>query len=475
MRPRKLLWNVFWGNSVLMAVVLGVCVWLILGEFDRFHNDALSEQLRSVAAVLRADVEPRFNDGNTESLATLVERVSSASKDRLRITFIAVDGTVLADSEADPAGMQSHEDRPEVIEALRTGSGESTRYSKTLLRELRYVAVRIGPADAPQGVVRVAMTVSTIGASAQSVRRLVLAIALAALVAALVFALELAQLWSRPITRITAFARRLSEGDLSARVDASGSDEVAVLAQSLNQMRDRLTQQLQVKADFVANASHELRTPLSAIRASIETLLKMDLNADTPSAKRFLEVIARHGARLEAMVEDLLHLSTLESSSARFAPSAIKLRDVIDETQARCTDLMTSKGLCWEVEIASDCETVVANRQLLRLVLDNLVDNAGKFTDHGGHIHVGARRNNGSVDIEVRDDGCGIDKQEQSRVFERFYQVDRARTGPSRGTGLGLSIVRHAVVAMHGTVRLDSTVGKGTHVKVTLPLNASQE
>ena len=134
-----------------------------------------------------------------------------------------------------------------------------------------------------------------------------------------------------------------------------------------------------------------------------------------------------------------------------------------------------SKGLRWQSEVSDSLRSVVANPYLLRLILDNLVDNAIKFTDAGGSIRVSCRTATtqppgpGAVVIEVSDTGCGIPDDEQARVFERFYQVERARSGADRGTGLGLSIVRHAVAAMGGTVALRSKLGEGTHVTITIP------
>jgi two-component system sensor histidine kinase SenX3 len=121
------------------------------------------------------------------------------------------------------------------------------------------------------------------------------------------------------------------------------------------------------------------------------------------------------------------------------------------------------------VSLAPAAEAVSANQELLMLVLDNLVDNAIKFTDEGGWVEISSRASGNQVQVSVADNGCGIAPQEQERVFERFYQVERARTGAKRGSGLGLAIVRHAVAAMGGRVELTSTPGEGTRINVHLP------
>ncbi|RMF75542.1 MAG: hypothetical protein D6744_13305 [Planctomycetota bacterium] len=231
-----------------------------------------------------------------------------------------------------------------------------------------------------------------------------------------------------------------------------------------------LQRTIQMRADFVANASHELRTPLSTIRAATETLLGMDLTTEAQSARRFLEAIDRNGERLERLVADLLDLSRLETSKARFEPEPVDIRNVFDELTARWADAARGKGVAWKAQVLLNGDaTVEVNPHLLRLVLDNLVENAIKFTDGGGAVSVKANADDATATFEVSDTGCGIPREEQQRVFERFYQVRQDRAGVERGTGLGLSIVRHAVGTMSGKLRLESEVGVGTRVTVEIP------
>jgi signal transduction histidine kinase len=231
-----------------------------------------------------------------------------------------------------------------------------------------------------------------------------------------------------------------------------------------------LQRTIQLRTDFVANASHELRTPLSTIRAAVETLANLDLKQEAAAAQQFLQVISRHSARLEQLVTDLLDLSRLESPSKPFAPERVALPALLIELRHRFAESADRKHLRWDVQVTPpETTTVIANTQLLRLALDNLLDNALKFTPADGRVELRIRREPHAVTFEVADTGCGIPLEEQERVFERFYQVERGRSGSARGTGLGLSIVRHAVGAMRGTVRLTSTVGTGTNVTLTIP------
>jgi two-component system phosphate regulon sensor histidine kinase PhoR len=235
-----------------------------------------------------------------------------------------------------------------------------------------------------------------------------------------------------------------------------------------------VTRMMQVRADFAANASHELRTPLSAIRGAVETLMQVDPAQDPAVVRQFLQMIDRHTERMQAMVADLLDLSRIETSPTQFKPAPLHVREVLDELRSRFAQAVEAKTLRWSEDLPANLETIHANAHLLRLVLDNLVDNAIKFTEPGGGITVAFQSSSSAggdepvVSISVSDTGCGIPEEEQDRVFERFYQVQRSRSGPQRGTGLGLSIVRHAVVAMHGAVTLRSKLGQGTTVTITL-------
>lgn len=227
---------------------------------------------------------------------------------------------------------------------------------------------------------------------------------------------------------------------------------------------------LQVRTDFVANASHELRTPLSTIRAAVETLLSMDLTAEAAPARGFLEKVARQSRRLEQLVLDLLDLARLESPAERFEPESLDVRQWLADVHTRFADALENRSLQWRGEIvASAVAEWRVNTLLLNLVADNLVDNAIKFTPAGGQVGLRVAVGPAETTVEVCDTGCGIPPEEQERVFERFYQVERSRSGPQRGTGLGLAIVRHAAAAMGGRVRLESRVGQGTRVTLCVP------
>ncbi|MCH9003260.1 MAG: HAMP domain-containing protein, partial [Planctomycetes bacterium] len=238
-------WKLFLVNAALMALVLAGCVWVILRQFDRFHEEELSRHLFAQAAALKVAVNDRFDRAHGGELNALAGKVGSTEIEGIRVTFILADGTVVGDSQAAATKMESHADRPEIRAALENGSGESIRWSRTVAENMKYVAVRMGSASDPRGVVRVSRAVRSIAAQARPAQRLIVTIALISVLAAILLALTLALLWSRRIRRITETALSISRGDLSARVEVFGHDEVALLGRSLNEMRERLSTQLE--------------------------------------------------------------------------------------------------------------------------------------------------------------------------------------------------------------------------------------
>ena len=234
---------------------------------------------------------------------------------------------------------------------------------------------------------------------------------------------------------------------------------------------------LQMKTDFVANASHELRTPIAAIKIAMETLRETTVD-DPPQAERCVNIIDGHVRRLEDLLRDLLDLSRLESPDARPALVDVKPWELFAGVRSTFGPTAREKGV--DLRLGDEPITPDAfqgDEHLLNLVLKNLVENSLKFTPAGGTVTVSMRATepNGrpALQLSVADTGIGIPPEHRDRVFERFYQVDPARSGTAgRGTGLGLAIVKHAVAALGGTVRLESAVGRGTTVTCVLPQDA---
>lgn len=220
-----------------------------------------------------------------------------------------------------------------------------------------------------------------------------------------------------------------------------------------------------MKSDFVANASHELRTPVAAIRAAVDTLREPGLDANAQA--RFMAMIDRNLMRLQALTDDLMNLSKVESVNIELNYSTFDLEEVYTNLRATFGQVLSAKQATFTMK--SDVGPIHTDQRWLELILKNLIDNAVKFIPEGGRIKLSCRREDKFAVFEVEDDGCGIPMEDIDRVFERFYQVDRSRGMNQGGTGLGLAIVKHAVNAMQGKVAIRSKVGEGTVVSFQIP------
>jgi len=223
----------------------------------------------------------------------------------------------------------------------------------------------------------------------------------------------------------------------------------------------------QIRRDFVANVSHELRTPLTAIRGYVETL--MDAPADPDANRRFLEIIARHGHRMERLVKDLLRLARIDAGQETLDLSECSIEAVVGGVLTELTPVITSRRQTVHTDAQPGTATVTGDPAKLHDILRNLIENAVSYAPEGTTVVVGSRLDNDRLVITVADEGPGIPEAELTRIFERFYRVDRARSREAGGTGLGLSIVKNLVGLLGGAVSAANRPEGGAIFTVTLP------
>jgi two-component system phosphate regulon sensor histidine kinase PhoR len=248
--------------------------------------------------------------------------------------------------------------------------------------------------------------------------------------------------------------------------DAQGKQIGALIV--LNDVT-RLRRLEEIRRDFVANVSHEIKTPITAIKGFVETLREGAVK-NPDDAERFLGIIEKHVERLEAIIEDLLSLSRIERGTEREENELVEnsVKDVLDTAIQVCEVGAAAR----KIDIELSCpENLFAKMEprLLEQAVVNLLDNAVKYSNEESSIRVEASQGEGEIILSVRDEGCGIEKKHLSRLFERFYRVDKARSRQLGGTGLGLAIVKHIAQAHGGHVNVESTPGKGSTFSIYLP------
>lgn len=248
--------------------------------------------------------------------------------------------------------------------------------------------------------------------------------------------------------------------------DANGKKVGAVVVlRDITQLR-RLED---LRREFVANVSHELKTPITSLKGFVETLLDGAM-ADPNDAKRFLGIIANQTDRLNAIIEDLLTLAHIEKEDERreIQLETASLKETILSAVNMCTSKATEKNITLDFKQSDDI-TATFNTHLIEQAIVNLIDNAIKYSNPESTVHILLDQQDNNVVISVRDHGCGISKEHISRIFERFYRVDKARSRKLGGTGLGLAIVKHIVQVHGGKVTVESIVGQGSIFTIVLP------
>ena len=231
-----------------------------------------------------------------------------------------------------------------------------------------------------------------------------------------------------------------------------------------------LKQADQVRREFVANVSHELRTPLSILHGYIETL-RDDPEMSRDDFERVLQVMNRHSDRLALLVNDLLTLSQLESGAPNVQLGSVRLTELYAGIARDWGRRFAEKQISIDIEAAPNLPILRADETRLQEILYNLLDNALKYTQHGGRIRLAATRRSDEVVISVTDNGPGIPEADLPRIFERFYRADKARSREMGGTGLGLSIVKHIAQMHGGRVEAESKTAEGTTIRVILPID----
>ncbi|MGH2627546.1 MAG: ATP-binding protein [Anaerolineales bacterium] len=297
---------------------------------------------------------------------------------------------------------------------------------------------------------------------------------LVGLAASVVLAWLTARWVTGPLRRAARAAEAVAGGDFSARLAPEGPQEVRRLAATFNVMVERVEASAQAQRDFVANVSHELKTPLTSIQGFAQAILEGAVR-DAEGLRRAARVIHEESDRLRRLVEDLLDLARLDARQVSFVRAPLDLNGLLGSVLERISLRAAEKGVRLENELPS-YPSLVGDGDRLAQVFTNLLDNAIKFTPAGGSVRLRGEVSGGRALVHVEDMGPGIPAEELSRIFERFYQLDKARRGgEGRGVGLGLAISREIVQAHGGRLNAQSRPGEGSRFSVDLPLTQPQD
>ena len=546
--------KIFQSILLVAGCVLLASLLIIMGFLYDYFGGVEENQLRDELSLASAAVE----DGGTDYLSRL-------TADRCRLTWIAADGGVLYDTRTDAESLENHASRAEVSQALTTGTGESTRYSSTLMEKTMYYAQRLDDGT----VLRISISRATVGMIAVGMIQPLLIVLIVALILSGLLAKRLSRRIVDPLnsldlehpldndayeelspllkrihrqhveiqtqlrelrektdefTQITgsmreglvlldehgsilsinAAAQSLFDADaqcmgkdfltiersheISAAIQAAVTDgHSEVRAERAGRVYqfdisritsdgkllgtvilafDNTEQEFaeQNRREFTANVSHELKTPLQGIIGSAELIENGMVRPD--DLPRFVGHIHAEAARLVTLIDDIIRLSQLDEGDA-MPTEPVDLLAVSQEAAENLHDAAAARDVT--LSVTGRPVVMPGVRRLIYEIVYNLCDNAIKYNVDGGRVDIAVASGTDGSSITVADTGIGIAPEHQSRVFERFYRVDKSHSKASGGTGLGLSIVKHAVQYHHGRIELESTPGAGTTIRVVFP------
>lgn len=379
-----------------------------------------------------------------------------------RITIVDKSGKVLYDSIKRPEEMANHADREEIREALTLGEGDSERYSETILRKTVYYAVRMRDGN----VMRISMQQDTVWVVIVNMLNPIVIVVLLMVILSMVLASQFASKIMQPINRLDA--ENPDDRDIYDEMKPFVRRLIAQNQQiyrQMNELREEHRKQDTMRREFTANVSHELKTPLTSISGFAEIMRDgMVKQEDVP---HFADNIYKESQRLMALVNDILKLSRLEDGEIHGSMADVSLQEVCSEVAERL-GMQAQKA---QVKLLVEGEDIHIQGipGMVEEIVYNVCDNGIKYNRRGGFVKMTTGIMGDEAFVRIRDKGIGIPIEDQDRIFERFYRVNKSHSKEVGGTGLGLSIVKHGMALHQGRITLESREGDGTVITLYFP------
>lgn len=445
---------------IMLIVIIGVYF------FSRnYYYSSVSRYLRSEANIIQG-VLTRFYENSSseysEELRSTIEHFEK--KDLMELMAIDNNGNIVISSSGFSPDVE--QEMPDYTAALNSPDGTG-QYVGSLNRSSvseRYMAVSVLLSSEAKGVSAVRVMTSLEGVDMQLARLSFGAAAAGAFVLVLVLVIGLYFVKSiiSPIRKMVGSARKLAKGDFSEHIDYKRDDEIGELCKAFNYMADELANSEKIKNDFISSVSHELRTPLTAIKGWSETILEMR-NAET--LIKGMRVITTETERLSSMVEELLDFSRIQNNRLMLQKDNIDILAELADAVLIYTERAAKNGIIINYHEPEGVAMIFGDKNRLRQVFLNIIDNAVKYTGSDGAVNVDALLKEGLVEIKISDNGCGISEEDLPKVKNRFYKANNT----VRGSGIGLAVADELVSLHSGKLEIESKLGEGTTVTITLP------
>lgn len=426
---------------VMTAVAIMVTLVLsLIVSYDTIKDQVL-EEIRSYAYLLKDISEA---DGNIEwgSFDEL--------EDDVRITIVSSDGSVVYDNLVRESSMENHGKRNEIEQAMETGEGFSVRRSSTLSENLFYYAVKVNDGN----VIRVSKQASNPLGMLFRLTPVLIAMILVLFLICVVLANMVTNRLMAPIENLSKHMDDMESVEVY--------EELKPFVETIRKQHDDIMKSATIRQDFTANVTHELKTPLTSISGYAE-LIENRL-VDEENTLKFAAAIHKNATRLLTLINDIIRLSELDALQTE--PEFEEL-DLLFMAKS-CAQLLEISAQKNQVKITVEgySQHIRGNRQMIDELIYNLCDNAIRYNKPGGMAKISVYRDKRGAVLNVKDDGIGIPKEHQTRIFERFYRVDKSRSKERGGTGLGLAIVKHIAQVHNAVLEVTSEPNQGTSIDV---------
>lgn len=421
-----------------VGILLTFCLSTVI--FYELFKSEFVDELKTYADVIK----------ETQSYDQILQGEYDPDVDDLRITMIKKDGKVFYDSFADAKKMENHANRQEVRQALKHGNGKAIRTSDTLDKNTFYYAVRLDDGN----VLRVAK-------ESRSIWSVFIKVTPAILILIFVI-LAISKMLSDVLTKSLLLPIEQMSENLDHLEDITTYKELMPFINTIQEQHKNILMNAKMRQEFTANVSHELKTPLTAISGYSELIQNGMTNEE--ETIRFAGEIHKSAKRLLTLINDTIRLSQLDTSEQKVIYEAIDLYKIAEDCVNMLKFSAENHGIT--ISIHGTNAYLEGNKEMLEEVVYNLCDNAIRYNNEGGKVDVTVKPVKGKIYLCVEDNGIGISKEHQERIFERFYRVDKSRSKSTGGTGLGLAIVKH-IIQQHGAhMELTSEKGKGTKIEI---------
>jgi signal transduction histidine kinase len=464
-------------HSTLLVLVgvAGVGVSLYLAEKQylvRRFDQTQEDNVNSLVQIRREAVAAK-NDQLLVSFLSLLRRSRALSyamiQDKTGRVLAHTNPALIDQRLTDPLSLQAAE-----ATGLIRQQGGATEDVIDLALPIMQGGERLGVARV--GYSRTSMR-QLVDQALEAARHRIVIAALLAMGFGIVVAVGLSLLFTRPIGLLRDGAHKIGEGNLNFRIRITTRDELGDLAREFNVMAAKLQELDQLKQDFVSNVTHELRSPLTSLRGYVELLLREGAGPINEEQREFLIVIKNNSLRLARFIDNLLDVAKIEAGKIELHPERIRLQDLALEMTVVFRPIAQEKQVEFKTEIPPLLRPLHADADKLLEVLTNVLSNAFKFTPPQGHVTFSAAEETGAVHIQIKDTGIGIPHESLGIIFNKFEQVKPTQglARKTKGSGLGLTIVKGIVEAHGGRVWIDSQLGVGTTVHISLPQPARDE